>query len=287
MSTDPSKTLTLRREFAQRLRGIWERISAQAFHDITERDVLGLQNSLVNNADPTSIKDLSFETDDSKIEAFKQWLERQVKKGRVEVFTSGGNTYIKSAYQRGMRNADTALRKQGVEIPPDVEIVNEFNKPVHKQQVQQLYTRVLSEWQGIAAAVEQQVGRALADGFAQGEGMYKIAKRIRDRIGSIGKKRATDLARTEIIRASADGALNRYEDFGVDEVAGEAEFLATDDDRVCPICENLDGNIYLIEKAKGMIPQHVRCRCTWAPVVDRPEQLTLDATGNSIARTVA
>lgn len=286
MSVDPSKTKTLRQEFAQRLRGIWGRISAQAYHDITERDVFGLQDSLVNNADPTSIRDLSFETDDSKIEAFKKWLRRQAKKGRVEVFTRGGNTYIKSAYQRGMRNADTALRKQGVEVPQDVEISAEFNMPVHKQQVQQLYTRVLSEWEGVVAAVEQQVGRALADGFVQGEGVYKIAKRIRDRIGSIGKKRATDIARTEIIRASADGALNRFQQHGGEKVAGEAEFLATDDDRVCPICENLDGNIYLIENARGLIPQHTNCRCTWVPYISDTSQLELP-TGNSIARTVA
>lgn len=287
MSVDPSHTQTLRREFAQHLRGIWARINAQARRDITERDVLGLQSNLVNNARaPDPIHDLSFKTDDSKIEAFKQWLRRQAKKGRLEVFSRNGNTYIKSAYQRGMRNADTALRKQGVDVGP-VEISAAFNMPVHQQQVQNLYTRVLSEWEGIVAAVEQQVARELANGFAQGDGVYKIAKRISDRIESVGKKRATDLARTEVIRASADGALNRYEQYGVDEVAGEAEFLATDDERTCPICEGLDGNVYTIAEARGLIPQHVRCRCTWSPVVDKSDQLTLDTTGNSVARQVA
>lgn len=289
MAVDPSHTKTLRRTFAQRLRGVWERINAQARRDVTERDVFGIRggSSPTANAPPQPLHDLSFETDDSKIERFKQWLRRQARRGRVDVFTGESNTYIRSAYQRGMKNADTALRGEGVDVPQDVEVSVDFDMPVHQQQVQNLYTRVLSEWEGIVAAVEQQIGRELADGFAQGEGMQKIAKRISDRIESVGKKRATDLARTEVIRASADGALNRYEQAGVDEVAGEAEFLATDDERTCPICRSLDGNIYTIAEAKGTVPQHVRCRCAWAPVVDQPDQLTLDANARSVARTPA
>ena len=51
----------------------------------------------------------------------------------------------------------------------------------------------------------------------------------------------------------------------------EAEFQTAGDDRVCPQCAALNGEIYKVEDARGVIPVHPRCRCNWLPVVgDRP-----------------
>jgi SPP1 gp7 family putative phage head morphogenesis protein len=162
-----------------------------------------------------------------------------------------------------------------------------FNRPVHAEQLQSLYTRTLTEWEGVVSATEQQIARELSDGLAQGENPTKVARRISDRIDKIGKTRATDLARTEIIRSHANGSLERFEELGVDEVSGEAEFTAANDRKTCPICRNLDGNVYPIAEAKGLIPQHVRCRCAWKPVVSDTKQFTLNASATDVARTAA
>jgi SPP1 gp7 family putative phage head morphogenesis protein len=73
------------------------------------------------------------------------------------------------------------------------------------------------------------------------------------------------LARTEIIRAHAEGTLNNFELAGLENVELQAEFLTAGDDRVCPICSALSGKIYSIKEARGIIPVHPNCRCTWLP----------------------
>jgi len=288
MSADPTATTTLRNEYSQRLRGVWARINAQAREDVTDRDVFALRSegALAAARPPDPIHDLRFESDDRKIESFRDWLGEQARKGRLEVFTRDENTYIRSAYEKGVRHADENLRKQGVELP-EQDLQAMFNRPIHSDQLQTLFTRTLTEWEGVVSATEQQIARELSDGLAQGENPTKIARRISDRIDNIGKTRSTTLARTEIIRSHADATLNRYDELSVDEVAGEAEFSTAGDSRVCPICRSLDGNVYTIEAARGLIPVHSRCRCTFLPVVGDTKQLTLNASAHDLARTAA
>lgn len=76
------------------------------------------------------------------------------------------------------------------------------------------------------------------------------------------------MARTETIYAHAESTLDRFESVGVENVTADVEFRSADDSRVCPICESLDGNRYTIGEARGLIPQHPRCRCAWSPIVD-------------------
>lgn len=286
-AADPTRTTTLRNEFSERLRGIWGRINAQARRDVVDRDVFGLRSDGIQAArSPDPVHGLSFETDDRKVERFRDWLDEQARKGRVEVFTRNNNTYVRSAYGGGVRHADEKLRAQGVDLP-EQDLQAMFNRPVHAEQLQSLYTRTLTEWEGIVSATEQQVARELSDGLAQGENPTKIARRISDRVDKIGKTRATTLARTEVIRSHSDAALSRYDELGVDEVAGEAEFATAGDERVCPICASLNGSTYTIKEARGLIPVHARCRCSWLPVVSDTKQLTLNASATDIARTAA
>lgn len=46
-------------------------------------------------------------------------------------------------------------------------------------------------------------------------------------------------------------------------------FRTADDDDVCPTCEALEGNVYLIKEARGLIPVHPHCRCAFVPHFDR------------------
>ncbi len=71
------------------------------------------------------------------------------------------------------------------------------------------------------------------------------------------------VARTEIARANNAGAIDLYRKGGFERVM----FLASDDERTCPECEDLDGEIAPIggEFSDGTAvgdPVHPDCRCT-------------------------
>jgi len=76
--------------------------------------------------------------------------------------------------------------------------------------------------------------------------------------------RSAMIARTETIRANTEGALINYKQADVQMV----EWNAALDERVCPICESLNGQRYTTEEAVGLIPSHGFCRCTFLPIVE-------------------
>lgn len=72
------------------------------------------------------------------------------------------------------------------------------------------------------------------------------------------------IARTEATRAAAGGALYHYEDAKVENV----RFLSAQGARTCTDCSEMNGQVYQVESAYGIIPVHPLCRCTWIPVTD-------------------
>lgn len=77
------------------------------------------------------------------------------------------------------------------------------------------------------------------------------------------------------IHAHAEGQLDGFEDLGIEEVGADVEFSTSDDDIVCPICEKLKEAVYTIDAARGVIPVHPRCRCSWLPVIKLPAGVKL------------
>jgi len=68
-----------------------------------------------------------------------------------------------------------------------------------------------------------------------------------------------------LIVAHAEGQLDSFEDLNVEEVGVMAEWSTVGDDRVCELCEDLEGAIMTIDEARGLIPRHPNCRCAWIP----------------------
>jgi SPP1 gp7 family putative phage head morphogenesis protein len=70
------------------------------------------------------------------------------------------------------------------------------------------------------------------------------------------------VARTEVARAQNAGVIEAYRAAGVERVT----FIAADDERTCPVCEELDGQTFDLSEIEGSdeeIPVHPSCRCTW------------------------
>ncbi|WP_027098280.1 minor capsid protein [Clostridium paraputrificum] len=105
----------------------------------------------------------------------------------------------------------------------------------------------------------------LKRGIIQGETIAKIAKNIaKEMNNSYG--RAYTLARTETMHYFNEGAKESYRQAGIKKVKW---FTATDERR-CSVCGAMHNKEYAIDKAP-IIPAHPRCRCTYIPVIDIPE----------------
>ena len=106
------------------------------------------------------------------------------------------------------------------------------------------------------------IRNALAEGFAEGESIQQLTKRIEGYFEGNSKVRAEMVARTETISASNEGALHRYELEGIDK----SEFYPSPG--ACEVClEIAQDPIYVTKDASGVIPVHPNCRCVWLPVV--------------------
>lgn len=79
---------------------------------------------------------------------------------------------------------------------------------------------------------------AIASGIDQGVGTDVIAESIRSIFTELSTSRADMIARTEVIQASTNAQLRGWEQSGV--VEGK-EWITTDSDRTCPLCQAMDG----------------------------------------------
>lgn len=225
-------------------------------------------------------REFAFPRSDRKVQAFMDWLESESSKDilgvqlgtpiRSAASRSWQNIYIKAAYGKSMQKAAQRLKKQGVKVE-DSWLEQAFNRPIHADRVGIIYTRTYRDLKGITSTMDTQISRTLARGLVEGVGARKLAREIVERVDKIGITRARVLARTEVISSAAEATLNSYKEAGVLGVETQAEFATAEDEQVCPQCESLQGKIYPISEASGIIPVHPNCRCAWLPVVTDPE----------------
>jgi len=105
--------------------------------------------------------------------------------------------------------------------------------------------------------------KALSSGFEEGKTISTITKDVEP---FMKKKEETDnVVRTEVIRASNEGALQTYKE---SPVVRQVEWSTSMDLRVCPVCAGLNNKRFTFEKAEGKIPIHPRCRCSWLPITE-------------------
>lgn len=272
---DPTRTTTLRQQFeadaARRFRGVAKAIR----HAVGAEDGFGLK---------ANRGQFDFPRSDQKVGAFMDWLQAEVNAGVLETRTgvaatragqqAWSNVYVRSAYQKGMAQAAAKMRKEGADVAPEW-VTQAFTRPFHVDRVALAYTRTYQDLKGITDVMDQQIGRVLAEGLASGRGPQDIARGMADRVEKIGITRARMLARTEVIRSHADASLNVYEEADAIGVEVEAEFSTAKDDAVCPECQALEGRVYSLSDARGLIPVHPNCRCAFTPKLKDPRNIRL------------
>jgi len=284
LRADPSRTLTLRRQFMAEATRRFRELRQQIVKAIVELDVLGLrepQHSLSVLAE-LSPRQFAFARSERKVEAFMEWLNEMERTGVLEISTRAGvhggaqpwtNKYIYTAYQKGINRARQELRKKGYNVPTATgltpgglnPITVAMNRPIHAERVALIYTRAYNELKGITAAMDQQISRVLAQGLAEGKNALDIARTITDRVDKIGITRARTLARTEVIAAHHRATVGEYREWGASGVQVMAEW-ATAGGGVCELCAPMEGRVYTLDDIEGMIPFHPNCRCVAIPV---------------------
>lgn len=109
----------------------------------------------------------------------------------------------------------------------------------------------------------EELRAVLAEGFAAGESIPQLRNRIEEYYSRANRVRATMVARTEVITASARGTEEAYRELGVQKV----EWYTALDERTCEECVPLHGKIYPIDE--GPRPAlHPQCRCVILSVTE-------------------
>jgi SPP1 gp7 family putative phage head morphogenesis protein len=245
---------------------------------VVEEDAFGLKlknhsvsgavfNSITANANQWADRD-----DAGKMQAFKQWLASQVDNEVLQNSTLDNDkwlaAYIDDAFQRGRSRGFDDVKKQARQFQNNnfyngtkqEFLRSAFGGPAGPERVKALLSRSFSDLKGVTDAMASQMQRTLADGLIQGISPREIARQLADRLDKIGKTRALTIARTEIIRAHAEGQLESMDALGVEKVGIMAEWSTAGDDLVCPLCSPLEAMSLKIKEARGMIPRHPNCR---------------------------
>lgn len=146
----------------------------------------------------------------------------------------------------------------------------------------------------VVSTDSQKLEMILNEGLDQGQSVAEIEQRIRSEFSGFRKTQSENIARTEVLRASNAGTLDAFKQSGV---VSKAQWYTARDDRVEPMCAELDGKIVPLGRAffeddysSGVQPPlHPRCRCTLLPVIDDTKSLanTLRATTEELTRSAA
>lgn len=212
-----------------------------------------------------------------QLEKFRTWVEGQVNQGILTTVDPTQPTwmdkYIHEAYEKGAGRSFDDYRKMYAAsgASPDFyagtkyEFLGAFRGPAAEERVKYLATRTFTDMKGVTAAMAQKMNRTLADGMIQGKSPREVAKLLSKDVNQIGITRARTVARTETIRAHAEGQLDSLERLGVEEVGVMVEWATVGDDLVCPLCLPMEGTVLKISEARSAIPRHPNCRCAWIP----------------------
>jgi len=298
LKQDPTRTTLLRKqlmgEMRKRFRGLRRDILAlvdagDAFGIRADR--LAGQPAIVPTTRPqaTVVRTISldmvlntrwrFVADDTKLDNYRAWLKEQVKAGILEVSPDNLQTpwlepHIESAYKKGALRAYTDVRKSDIAKDRSLDFIEggkqaflnmAFNTPTAQSKIRLLGTRAFAQLEGVTAQMDQEMSRILAQGMAEGKGAAALARELSKNVSGLERKRALAIARTEIVHAHSEGQLDAFEIMNIEEVGVLAEWSTAGDDRVCELCAPLEGIILTIKEARGMIPRHPNCRCSWIP----------------------
>lgn len=263
---DPTRTGVLRRKFLAEIKRRFARLRGRIVNLVLVEDAFGLKPR-----NPFTVNTRwQFQTSPDKLKQFQQWLRGQFKDLKLSD-AELWKQYAQQGFQRGIGRAFDDVNKGKPKKSMDFYagtkqqfLSSSFIRPVAVEKVQLLAARSFEDMEGVTSEMATRMTRALADGLTTGDSPMDIADDLTDVI-DVALPRAETIARTEIIRAHAEGQLDALEEMGVEEVGVAVEWSTAGDDRVCELCAPLEGIVLKLDEARGLLPRHPNCRCAWLP----------------------
>ena len=244
----------------------------------------------------------AFDSSPEQLAKFEAWVRKQLKaeltsKSQEELWRK----YLADAFRRGAGRAFDDARKRDLSAaePGSREddmlqggrrefLRSAFGRPETKEKVGLIASRTFADMEGVTAQMATRMGRTLADGLARGANPREVARAMDDDL-DLGQARAELVARTEFIRAHAEGQLDAFDALGVAEIGVEVEWSTAGDDRVCPECASMEGRTFTIADAHGLIPAHpnaVFAGSTFVPYGECVEFVRANYRGPAVVLTV-
>lgn len=189
---------------------------------------------------------------------------------------------------------------------------NALPLPVPKTKFQALLHQSFTELDGVTEEMAKKMSRLVTNAILQNTPPKELAGQLAKQV-DITMGRAQTIARTELIKAHAEGQLTALEQMGIDEVEQLVEWSTADHGlkgkkpkgghrtkrgnlSPCPLCAPMKGVVFNVADAHGLIPRHPNCVCAWIPVagqkkysskkqdsaVEKSQQLGGDEWGNSL-----
>jgi len=299
---DPTKSITLRQQFANQFKTRFSTIARAARVSIVDNDCFGLIKSdfvqaqkappttWVKGIEPIPSKKFESYTNEDKINKFMNWLEitedqaifQTVRRRNLgkELKHQWTDIYIANSFKRGMIWGGVQIKKDKELIhelevkPEDIDtssgvILSLFLAAAYADKIGPLYSRVLNDLKGIVATTNTNISRILAESLSTRKQPYYISKEVFKKFRTIAINRAEILAQTETTRAHHIATIQTYRQWKIKNIKINAEWRTARDERVCQLCAPLDGKIYTLDEIEPLIPLHPRCRCAALPTLEK------------------
>lgn len=159
-----------------------------------------------------------------------------------------------SAFVAGMEGGTETL-------PPNIQPLvnpNVFNQAAIDYARSYRYSYI----QDITNTTRTQTQDAISSWLLSGQPLDVLEQQI---AGIFGEARAAMISATEVTRVVAEGNAVAWKSTGFVE---QVRFNTSADDKVCPYCSPLNGEVFDVDDYGHKPPIHVGCRCWNTPVVD-------------------
>lgn len=257
---------------------------------------------------PTRNTRWRFMTNVQQLEAFGRWAKNQLQTLILLNAVAGEGTipehlligtvadtteawleaYIAEAYRKGLARAyDDVTRPTGIiRMTPEIGqafqeggklefLRKSFGGPVGVGRVKLLASRAYSDLNGVTEQLATTIQKELVDGMVQGLSPREVGGKLNKVVDGY-KNRGLTIARTETIRAHAEGQLDAMEDLGVEEIGVMVEWstrtgtstpvmTAKGNPSPCPKCAPMAKVVLKTKEAHGLLPRHPNCVCSFVP----------------------
>jgi len=244
MWREPTQTKSLREKYARKITKLFDKFAIQTI-DLLSRMIV----------EPAAVRINKKETIEFQKDPYLEVLDDLAVKIILNPVKEIIHIGTRESHQAGVTFSKNTLKRAGIEV--------EVGEKVDEKVTKKLEEETYSYLEDLTDEQNQRIVSQLKEGIERGESIPKLAKRIQEQV-EMGKGRAEMIARTETLRAFNRAAEDRYKIGGIEMF----EWLTAHDERLCELCEELDGITFSVTSNHERPPLHPRCRCTIVPMIE-------------------